>query len=252
MKYVHIRFYEELNDFLPEEHRKVRFTHNFKDRPSIKDLIESLGVPHTEVDMILINGQSVGFEQLVTNGDDISVYPVFESFDIAGVQHLRPKPLRDPKFILDVHLGKLAKYMRMLGLDTAYRNNYRDEEIVKISLDEKRTILTRDLGILKRNEVTHGYFIRNINVEKQITEVIDRFDLRNELNELTRCLKCNGILKEIEKEKITDKVPPKVKRYQNSYLICPNCGKVYWPGSHYDRMSELIGGILGTGSKNGN
>ncbi|MFC2134202.1 Mut7-C RNAse domain-containing protein [Bacteroidota bacterium] len=252
MKNISIRFYEELNDFLPEGKRKVRFDHKFRDRLSVKDLIESLGVPHTEVDLILINGKSVNFECIVTDGDDISVYPVFESFDIAGVQHLRPEPLRNLKFVLDVHLGKLAKYMRMLGLDTAYENNYRDEEIVKISLDEKRAILTKDLGILKRKEVTHGYWIRNINVEKQVAEVIDRFDLRNELNQLTRCLKCNGMLEEIEKEKIVDKIPPKVKKYQDEYFICRDCGKVYWPGSHYERMTEFIGGILGTRLKDGN
>jgi len=249
MKQIQIRFYEELNDFLPTKLRRIRFAHSFKDRPSVKDLIESLGVPHTEVDLILANGKSVDFTCIVSDGDDISVYPVFESFDISDVQHLRPAPLRNPKFVLDVHLGKLAKYMRMLGLDTAYENNYTDEMIVGISLKEKRTILTKDLGILKRKEVTHGYYVRNMGVEKQITEIIERFDLTKSINKLTRCLKCNGILEKIDKEKVLAQIPPKVKAMQDKYFICRNCGKLYWPGTHYERMNKFIGEILGTGGK---
>ncbi len=108
-KKVFIRFYEELNDFLPKEKQKKRFTHYFIDRTSVKDLIESLGIPHTEVDLILVNGKSVSFKYIIKNGDDISVYPVFESLDISDVQHLRAKPLRKPKFICDVHLGNLQE-----------------------------------------------------------------------------------------------------------------------------------------------
>ena len=120
MHKIFLRFYEELNDFLPEEKRKKRFLHQYIDRTSVKDLIESLGVPHTEIDLILVNGKSVSFKYLINDGDDISVYPVFESIDITGLQHLRPKPLRDPKFIADVHLGRLARYLRMLGFDTLF------------------------------------------------------------------------------------------------------------------------------------
>ena len=157
MHKIQIRFYEELNDFLPEEKKKKRFTHYYIDRTSVKDLIESFGVPHTEVDLIFVNGESVGFKYKINDGDDISVYPVFESLDISEVQHLRAKPLRKPKFVADVHLGRLTRYLRMMGFDVYYRNDLEDNEIVDISLKEKRTILTKDLGILKRNEVTHGY-----------------------------------------------------------------------------------------------
>ena len=141
---INIRFYEELNDFLPEEKRKIRFVHHYIDRTSVKDLIESLGVPHAEVDLILVNGKSVGFDYLINDEDDISVYPVFESFDITDIQHLRPKPLREPKFICDVHLGKLARYLRMMGFDVYYYNDLTDEKIVSVSLKEKRAILTKD------------------------------------------------------------------------------------------------------------
>lgn len=240
IKKASFRFYEELNDFLPQNRRKKRFVHNFIDRTSVKDMIESLGIPHTEVDLILVNGASVDFSYLVKDGDDISVYPVFESLDITNTQHLRPKPLRNPKFVLDVHLGTLAKYMRMLGFDTLYKNNYNDEEIVDISLREKRTILTRDRGLLKRADVTHGYWIRENKTENQLIEVINRFDLKKLIRELSRCLLCNSKLIKISKDKVLDLVPKKVKEYQNEFYLCEHCNKIYWKGSHYNKMKGII------------
>lgn len=239
-KIITFRFYEELNDFLPSSKRKKRFEHSFIDRTSVKDMIESLGIPHTEVDLILVNGNSVNFSYLVNDGDDISVYPAFESLDITNLQHLRAKPLRKPKFILDVHLGTLAKYMRMLGLDTLYRNDYTDEEIVELSLKEKRTILTKDKGILKRTEVTHGCWIRNTKIDDQITEVINRFDLKYQIKEFSRCLLCNSTLKKIAKEKVVDRLPQKVKQYQHKFCYCKHCDKIYWKGSHYAKMLAIM------------
>ena len=240
LKKITLRFYEELNDFLPANKRKKRFEHSFIDRTSVKDMIESFGIPHTEIDLIIVNGNSVNFSYLVNNGDDISVYPMFESLDITDLQHLRAKPLRKPKFILDVHLGTLAKYMRMLGLDTLYQNNYKDEEIVTVSLIEKRTILTRDRGILKRSDVTRGYWIRNTKTDEQIIEVIKRFDLKAQMKELSRCLLCNSLLRKIPKEKIIDRLPKKVIEYQKEFYYCRNCDKVFWKGSHYTKMKGII------------
>jgi len=240
LKKVTLRFYEELNDFLPSNKKKKRFEHSFIDRTSVKDLIESLGIPHTEIDLILVNGNSVDFSYLVNDGDDISGYPMFESLDITNLQHLRAKPLRKPKFILDVHLGTLAKYMRMLGFDTLYKNDYIDEEIVKISLKEKRAILTKDRGILKRSEVTHGYWIRSTKTDTQIIEVIKRFDLKEQIKELSRCLLCNSLLKKISKEKIIDRLPRKVKEFQNEFYCCKHCDKIFWKGSHYAKMLAVI------------
>lgn len=235
-----IRCYEELNDFLPEEKRKKRFVHHHTDRTSVKDLIESLGVPHTEIDLILVNGMSVEFDYLINDGDDISVYPVFESLDISDFQHLRPKPLRVPKFISDVHLGRLTRYLRMMGFDVFYRNDMDDEEIVKISLGEKRAILTKDRGILKRTEVIHGYWVRSTKVEEQTKEVIKRFDLKKEIKEFTRCIECNDILISVEKKEIIDELPAKVAKLQNEFYECPSCEKIYWKGTHYQRMLSLI------------
>jgi len=243
MHKIQIRFYEELNDFLPIEKRKKRFAHLYIDKTSVKDLIESLGVPHTEVDLILVNGKSVNFNYLINDGDDISVYPVFESFDIADVQHLRPKPLRKPRFVADVHLGRLMRYLRMMGLDVLYKNNFVDEEIVRISLIERRAILTRDRGILKRNEVTHGYWVRSTKVEEQVKEVLKRFDLQKEVKEFTRCIECNEPLKSIKKETIIDLLPPRVANSQNEFYNCTSCKKVYWKGTHYLRMLKFIQSI---------
>lgn len=240
MHRIQIRFYEELNDFLPKEKRKKRIEHQYIGRTSVKDLIESLGVTHTEVDLILVNGKSVRFEYLINDGDDISVYPVFESLDISDVQHLRPKPLRKPKFICDVHLGKLAMYLRMMGFDVYYKNDLLDEEIVRISSKERRAILTKDRGILKRNEVTHGYFVRNTKVEKQVKEVIKRFDLWKAIKEFTRCLECNTELIKIAKQKIVGNIPLKVNQSQEEFFKCPGCEKLYWKGTHHQKMLSFV------------
>jgi uncharacterized protein len=244
MKTVCLKFYEELNDFLPKEKRKTRFEHTFIDRASAKDMIESLGVPHSEIDLVLVNGKSVDFSYVVNDKDEISVYPVFESFDISNLQHLRSKPLREPKFVVDIHLGKLARYLRMLGFDTLYKNNFPNDDLVKISLNEKRTILTKYREILKRNDITHGYWIRNIGLDKQLKEVIARFDLKNQTKEFTRCVDCNNLLNKIKKEEILDQLPPKVKDLHNEFYFCPICKKPYWKGSHYEKMKAFIENLM--------
>lgn len=203
-------------------------------------MIESLGVPHSEIDLILVNGKSVDFLYIVNDNDDISVYPVFESFDISNLTHLRPKPLREPKFILDVHLGQLARYLRMLGIDSLYENDYTKDELVKLSLEQRRAILTRDRNLLKRNDITHGYWVRHEDPREQVQEVIERFHLENEIKEFSRCMECNALLESIEKENILERIPEKVKQFQNEFFQCPNCGKIYWKGSHYDKMKGLI------------
>ena len=241
IKKAFFRFYEELNDFLPEEKRKVRFEHQFVDRTSVKDMIESLGVPHSEIDMILVNGDSVDFNYFVQNDDEISVYPVFESLDISGVQHLRKVPLRDPKFIADVHLGSLAKYLRMFGFDVLYENESSDDEIIETSLSEKRAILTKDRELLKNNRITHGYWIRSSSVEEQVKEVIERFDLKENIREFLRCLECNAVLTPVEKDKIEDRLPPKVNEWQNEFWYCASCDKIYWKGTHYEKMLKFVG-----------
>ena len=240
IKQVTFRFYEELNDFLPPEKRKVRFKHQFIDRDSVKDMIESLGVPHTEIDLILVNGNSVDFNYIVQNEDEISVYPVFESLDISDVQHLRSKPLRDPKFIADIHLGSLARYLRMFGFDAIYKNDFSDNDIIETSLKDQRAILTRDRNLLKNKQITHGYWVRSNKIEDQVKEVIKRFDLRNNIKEFLRCLECNSIIIPVEKDKIEDRIPPKVKEWHDEFWYCRHCDKIYWKGTHYEKMRNFI------------
>lgn len=244
MKITYLRFYEELNDFLPRDKWKKRFEHYFSGSSSVKDMIESLGVPHGEVDMILANGKSVGLDYIVNENDDISIYPVFESLDIKDVQHLREKPLRDPKFIADVHLGTLARYLRMLGFDTLYRNDYIAEELIQISIKETRTILTKHICILKQNRVTHGYYVRKIKPDKQAAEVLSRFSLEKSIKKFSRCLECNSILRKIEKKNVIERLPEMVRTLQNEFYICEGCDKIYWKGSHFEKMNRTIKDII--------
>jgi hypothetical protein len=191
---ITIRFYEELNDFLHYSKRKKAFSFTLEVKRSIKDIIESLGVPHTEVDLILVNQNPVNFDYHPVKDDYISVYPVFESFDISKINLLRPEPLREVKFILDVHLGTLARYLRMAGFDTLYRNDLKDEEIIDTGVSERRIILTRDRQILKNKRVTHCHYVRNTNPRKQLAEIIRRFDIKDQINPFHRCMMCNGII----------------------------------------------------------
>jgi len=234
------RFYEELNDFLLSVNRKTSFLFSFKGNPAVKNAIEELGVPHAEVDMILVNGNSVDFSYRLRNGDRVSVYPVFESLDVSNLQRLRPEPLREPKFILDVHLGRLSKYLRLCGFDTLFERDLNDREIVSISVSERRIILTRDRDLLKSRLVTHGYWIRSRGSEEQLKEVLRRFDLKNDLRLFTRCLECNGMMHDVPKEEIIDQLMQKTRDYYSDFRKCGGCGKIYWQGSHYERMKKFI------------
>jgi uncharacterized protein with PIN domain len=240
MKQISIRFYEELNDFLPQEQRKREFTHALKKERSIKDLIESIGIPHTEIDLIIINGESVDFNYLVMDGDHISVYPVFESLDISPLNHCQPKPLRNTRFVLDVHLGRLAAYLRMLGFDTLYRNDYDDPELAETSANERRILLTCDRRLLMRKQITHGYFVRERQPKQQLLEILNRFDLFNNLKPFTRCMHCNGITQPVKKQKIEAQLLPKTKKYYDEFFQCKTCNKIYWKGSHYLKMKKMI------------
>ena len=238
--YITIRFYEELNDFLPMAKRKASFKHHFKQAGAVKDVIESRGVPHTEVDVIIANDQSVTFDYKIKHDDQISVYPALESFDISPITHLQPAPLRETKFVLDVHLGRLAAYLRMLGFDTLYQNKYDDSELANISVAEKRILLTCDKKLLMRKIITHGYYVREHQPKKQLLEIIKRFDLFSSFKPFTRCMRCNSEIKAVDKEAIKTRFMPRTQNDYNEFWQCSNCKKVYWKGSHYQRMQEQI------------
>jgi len=242
---AYFRFYEELNDFLPAEKRKATFSHQFAASASIKDIIESLGVPHTEIDLILVNGKSIDFSYLLQEGDRVSVYPVFEAVDITPVIKLRPSPLRITRFILDVHLGKLARYLRLLGFDTLYDTDYKDDEIISIAEKEKRIILTRDIGLLKNKKVTHGYWMRETSPKKQVKEVFNRFDLARQCRPFSRCLECNGEIITLPSDPaILKTIPEKVKAVQTDFYQCSQCSRLYWQGTHYNKLRAVVAEFL--------
>jgi uncharacterized protein with PIN domain len=234
------RFYEELNDHLPDNIQKKDFTYEFTGKPSVKNSIQAIGIPHSEVDLMLVDGEPVTFDYKMQGGEKISVYPMFELLDISPLARLRPKPLRDPRFIVDVNLGKLALKLRLLGFDTLFRNDFEDDEIVEIALREKRIILTRDKGILKQNVVTHGYFLRNDDPKKQLKELVERFQLQNNFKPFTRCANCNGILEETDKQKVQKKIPSDTFQYYDNFWECNGCQKLFWKGSHYKHIKDWL------------
>lgn len=234
------RFYGELNDFLPPERKQVPFTCRFDLSAPVKDLIEGFGVPHTEVDLILVNGASVDFGYMVQDGDRVSVYPVFESLDITPLVRVRPAPLRTPRFVLDAHLGKLAAYLRMLGFDALYRNDYDDHELAAIAASQRRILLTRDTGLLKHAVVTHGYYVRESHPRRQLVEVIRRFHLEGLVAPFTRCMRCNQLLERASPQAAARAVPVAAWQRHDEFWCCPGCGRYYWQGSHYDRMQAWI------------
>ncbi|MFP4023835.1 MAG: Mut7-C RNAse domain-containing protein [Thiohalospira sp.] len=237
---ITIRFYEELNDFLPAEKRKKAFIFDVQSNSSVKDTIEALGVPHTEVDLILVNSNPVDFSYNLKPNDYVSVYPKFESLDISKVTKVREKPLRKIKFILDVHLGQLAKYLRLLGFDTYYMNDLKDSKIIEKAIDENRIILTRDYGILKHKKVTHGYYVRSQDSKNQLKEILQRFDLKSKIKPFSRCTICNGSIKKVEKKKIEHLLLEKTKRSFQEFYQCSLCQKIYWEGSHFKNINRLL------------
>ena len=248
MAVARFRFYEELNDFLPPERRKTEFDYQFERRASIKDVIEALGVPHTEVELILVNRESVDFGYILHDGDRVSVYPVFESLDVTPLLRLRARPLRTPRFVLDTHLGTLARYLRLLGFDTLYRNDYRDATLARISANEGRTLLTRDRGLLMRRIVTHAYFVRADDPRRQVEEVCARLDLYGLIEPFSRCSHCNGLLQQVDKAQIADQLAPKTRRYYQRFLQCQDCGQIYWAGSHFKHLQRFVDSVR-NGSK---
>ena len=234
------RFYEELNDFLPPEHQKATIEYRFRDNPGIKDPIEALGIPHSEVELIVVNGNSVGFDYRLQHNDRVSVYPVFESFDVTPLIRLRDKPLRNPAFIVDVNLGKLARWLRMLGFDTLWRNDYDDAQIVSQATENGRIILTRDRRLLYHKRITHGYWVRAVKPALQINEVLARLNLERLVRPFHRCIACNGLIHPVAKDDIDHLLEPLTRKYYEEFYQCGACGKVYWKGSHYEHMLHKI------------
>ena len=242
------RFYEELNDFLPPERRKREFASACARAATTKHMIEALGVPHTEVELILVNGQSVGFDRLLEEGDRVAVFPKFEMLDVTPMLRVREHPLRVIRFVADAHMGGLAHLLRMAGFDTLYDNNFHDKEIETIVVRDGRIVLTRDRELLKRRAITHGCYVHTLKPPQQFCEIFERLDLGRSVHPFTLCLECNVPLHPIEKAEVLMRIPPSVRERFDTFSTCENCNRVFWEGSHWRRMRDLLDGCMRTES----
>ncbi len=248
--------YGPLNDFLPPVERQSCRRYAFEGRASVKDLIERLGVPHPEVDLVLVNGNSVPFGYPVQDADRIAVFPRFHVLDIDGVTQVRPPPVvrqahhalspskgAAATFVLDGHLGKLARHLRLVGLDTAYRTNATDAELADLAAREGRILLTRDQALLKRRVVAHGYFVRETLARRQLAEVLRRFGPLP-LDPFSRCLRCNGELRAVPKPAIDARLAPRTRCHYDGFRACTGCDRIYWKGSHWNRLMRIAEAVL--------
>ena len=238
------RFYEELNDFLPPSRRKKEFSCLCAQAATTKHMIEALGIPHTEVEFVLVNGESVGFDRMLEEGDRVSVYPRFVSVDVPPLIRVREYPLGNPRFIADAHLGGLAKMLRMMGFDTLYDNNFHDDEIVALAGKEGRIVLSRDRELMKRRNVTQGCYLHAQKAAQQLREIVERLDLATSARPFTLCLHCNAPLHPVDKASVLHQLPPKVREHYDRFSTCDVCGRVYWEGSHWQNMRQILDGLI--------
>lgn len=238
--HVEVRLYAELNDFVAPDQRGTTVRRRFQPHQTVKDVVEAMGVPHTEVDLIVANGEPVGFGHRPVAGDRIAVYPVFETLDIGPVARLRPEPLREVRFVVDVHLGRLARLLRLVGFDAGWQHDLDDEALVRIAEAEHRIVLTRDRGLLKRRRVTHGLFVRSDLPLEQVVDVVRRLDLAGRLAPFSRCLRCGDVLAAVGKSEVLPHLEPLTRRHYHEFRRCVACGQVYWRGSHHQRLAALV------------
>lgn len=237
------RFYGSLNDFLPPYRQQRSFPCAFNPPQSVKHLIEALGVPHPEVALIVVSGSPVDFHYLVEPDDRVAVYPDASKLDISARHPLRPPS--PAAFVLDNHLGSLARYMRLVGLDTRYPvEHLPDAQLAKIAEEENRVLLSRDRRLLMRRNVTHGYCPRSTDGWQQLREVITQFQLQKGLEPWRRCARCNGVLEPIAKEDIVDQLEPKTRKYYHDFRRCRGCRQIYWKGSHFEKLERYMEALL--------
>jgi uncharacterized protein with PIN domain len=244
MTAVTFTFHKNLIALLKKERgSRPSFLHHFEPRASIKDVIESLGVPHPLIGRLLVNGSEVDFNYILLDKDNVRVSPLAPPVNPLSPHLLRPIPLPWIAFVVDVNVGKLALLLRMLGFDTLYGNEIRNGKLAEIASSQKRILLTRDISLLKRKIVMHGYLLQNQNPTRQVIEVVRLYDLGSRMRPMTRCMPCNGLLVPVSKEAIMDRLEPLTRKYYHTFHICRNCGKIYWPGSHHEKIMDSIGHI---------
>lgn len=232
MNTADFRFYGSLNDFLPPAGKNGWIVFSFRDHPAVKDSMEAIGVPHVEVNEIFINDIPAGFYKPLEAHDRVEVYPLVVTNNSPG------------KFVLDVHLGKLARLLRLLGIDALYDRHFTDRAIVTRAL-EGRIVLTRDIGLLKYRDIAWGYWLRSQEPTEQVKEVLLRFALREVIRPFSRCMACNGSIEPVEKEKILPQLEKNTAAHFREFYQCRACKKIYWKGSHYGKMLAMIEKLVG-------
>jgi uncharacterized protein with PIN domain len=250
MTTVSFIFHDYLRQLLKKELPAAStFLHHFDRRASIKDVIESLGIPHPVIGSLIVNGQEVGFDYILLDNDAVEVTPLTPPVNPFIPTILRPEALGKITFIVDVNAGRLALFLRMLGFDTMYGNDIRNGRLAEIAQTQNRILLTRDTTLLKRKIIMHGYLLREQNPNRQLVEVVRLYDLSSRIKPLSRCIPCNGLLVPISKEVIMDRLKPLTKKYYHTFHICEECRKIYWPGSHQEKINDFIDNILESARK---
>ncbi len=240
-----IAFHPSLRDLLHPKYRHLEvINHGINYNGSVKDVIESLRVPHTEVGEIIINGQQAIFSHQVQDGDQISIAAHTPPVNPCAADFLRPEPLDDIRFIVDVNVAKLCSLLRMAGLDSLYIPEINDKTLAEIGTREQRIVLSRDRGLLKRKIIIHGHLVRANLPEEQLKEIIGFYGLEQQLRPFSRCMNCNTPLNSVNKEDVLDRLEPLTRKYYKTFYICRGCDKIYWSGSHKNGMSRLLTKIL--------
>ena len=234
------RFYGELNNFIAPERRGRATDAECARAATTKHMIEAIGVPHTEVDVVLVNGEPAGFGRLLEDGERVTIYPLFTTLDVSELARVRAPLPAEPRFVADAHLGGLARFLRMAGFDTLYDNNFMDGEIEQLSVAENRVVLTRDRELLKRRGVTHGCYVHAIRPGEQFREIVRRLRLAGGIRPFTLCLKCNAPLRGIPKADVLDRLPRSVRERHTEFSMCDVCQGVFWKGSHWQRMHAAL------------
>lgn len=246
-----VRLYAELNDRLPAAQRQHDLEILLPAPLDIRALLTKLGLSPDAVELVLVNGASSSLDHPVRDGDRVSLYPTFEAFDVTPLLQLRHAALRRIAFVADAHLGRLARYLRLLGFDTLFENDPGDEALARISAEEGRVLLSRDRGLLRRPAVTHGVWVPTVRPREQLRYVLERLDLFRLLRPFTRCTVCNGSLTVADKRTLSDEVPSRVRVVFEDFWRCSDCGRIYWEGSHYERLSHLVDQMTAGGTEHG-
>jgi len=238
----------DLQDLLRHGPNSEPIEYPLKRRASLKDIVESLGIPHTEIGAIQADGREADFGFIPEPGQTIQVSAAAVPFDVTRPSLLRPEPLPAVRFVVDVNVGRLAALLRLTGFDAAYENKLEDGQIAALAHREKRIVLSKDRALLKRSKIVFGRLVRAVRPDDQLRETLHFFGLAGPYELFTRCLLCNRVLEPVAKTDILHRLEPKTKKYFHTFKICPACDRIYWRGSHCDAMAAKLAqsGLCGT------